>query len=64
VLPEVRKSLRSEDASVRARAIRIVAWQGDAGSLEQLRAMHVAGGVDATSTAWAIEKIELFQPTR
>jgi glycerophosphoryl diester phosphodiesterase len=62
VLPAVRKALASEDAPVRERAIRIVAWQGDVESLKMLRAMQKTGGGDAALAAWAIEKIKSLQP--
>jgi len=58
VLPEVRKALRSENAAVRERAIRIVAWQGDTDSLEMLRAMQKTDAADNVRAAWAIDKIE------
>jgi len=62
VLPAVRKALDSDDAKVRERAIRIVAWQGDSGSLERLRAMQAMKGPDAELAAWAIDKIESLHP--
>jgi glycerophosphoryl diester phosphodiesterase len=62
VLPAVRRALASEDAPVRERAIRIVAWQGDVESLKTLRAMQKTGGGDAALAAWAIEKIKSLQP--
>ncbi|HSY37023.1 MAG TPA: glycerophosphodiester phosphodiesterase family protein [Acidobacteriaceae bacterium] len=62
VLPDVRKALGSENASVRERAIRIVAWQGDAGSLEILRTMQKTDAANAELAAWAIEKIESLHP--
>jgi len=58
VLPDVRKALGSEKPSVRERAIRIVAWQGDTESLEILRTMLKTDEPDADLVSWAIEKIE------
>jgi len=58
VLPEVRKALSNDNAAVRERAIRIVAWQGDTLSVDTLRGMTV----DPTLTAWAIQKIESLHP--
>lgn len=57
VLPEVRKALGSESEEVRARAIRIVAWQGDTKSLGTLRALHNTDTADADLIAWATDKI-------
>jgi glycerophosphoryl diester phosphodiesterase len=62
VLPDVRKALGSENPSVRARAIRIVAWQGDTESLEILRTMQKTDAANADLAAWAIEKIESLHP--
>jgi glycerophosphoryl diester phosphodiesterase len=62
VLPEVRKSLHDENAAVRDRAIRIVAWQGDAESLKTLRAMRKTYSADSSLEDWAIEKIESLHP--
>jgi HEAT repeat protein len=62
VLPEVRKALDSQNAAVRQRAIRIVAWQGDTESLETLRATQKTDPADAALTAWAIEEIESLHP--
>jgi hypothetical protein len=47
----------SRDEGVRARAIRIVAWQGDAKSLGTLRALQNTDIADADLIAWAIVKI-------
>jgi len=60
VLPDVRKALHDENAAIRERAIRIVAWQGDAESLETLRAMRTTDSEDSSLEDWAIEKIESF----
>jgi glycerophosphoryl diester phosphodiesterase/HEAT repeat protein len=62
VLPDVRKALGSENPSVRERAIRIVAWQGDTESLEVLRTMQKTDAPNADLAAWAIEKIESLHP--
>jgi glycerophosphoryl diester phosphodiesterase len=62
VLPEVRKALNGDIPSVRERAIRIVAWQGDAESVQTLRAMQQTDKTDAALIAWAIEKIESLHP--
>jgi glycerophosphoryl diester phosphodiesterase/HEAT repeat protein len=62
VLPEVRKALHDENVAIRGRAISIVAWQGDAESLETLRAMRKIGSADSSLEDWAIEKIESFHP--
>ena len=62
VLPDVRTALGSANPSVRERAIRIVAWQGDAESLEVLRTMLKADPPNADLVSWAIEKIESLHP--
>jgi len=62
VRPAVRKALASEKPSVRVRAIRIVAWQGDTGSLDILRTLLKQDPQDAELLSWAIEKIESLQP--
>lgn len=64
VLPDVRKSLQSRNPSVRERAIRIVAWQGDMMSLPRLYALHAMDGPDAALAAWAISKIQMLHPER
>jgi glycerophosphoryl diester phosphodiesterase len=64
VLPEVRKALESGNSSVRERAIRIVAWQGDVDSVARLKAMRKTDS-DPTKDeliAWAIDKIETLHP--
>ncbi len=58
VLSAVRPLLHSDNATLRERAIRIVAWQYDAESLAPLRAMRDSGKTDAPLAAWAIQKIE------
>jgi glycerophosphoryl diester phosphodiesterase/HEAT repeat protein len=64
VLPEVRKALESGNSSVRERAIRIVAWQGDVDSVERLKAKLKTGSDPAKDEliAWAIDKIETLHP--
>jgi glycerophosphoryl diester phosphodiesterase/HEAT repeat protein len=62
VLPDVRKALGSDKSSVRERAIRIAAWQGDTGSLDILRMMQKTDAANADLAAWAIEKIESLHP--
>jgi glycerophosphoryl diester phosphodiesterase len=60
VLPQVRVALQSTNPAARERAIRIVAWQGDADSLTTLHAMQTGNPQDADLAAWAIAKIESF----
>jgi glycerophosphoryl diester phosphodiesterase/HEAT repeat protein len=62
VLPDVRRALGSEDAPLRKRAIRIVAWQGDMVSLETLRRIQNTDTADSGLAAWAIKKIEILHP--
>jgi hypothetical protein len=62
VLPQVRKALESESSSIRERAIRIAAWQGDVNSLDQLHAIEAMHGPDADLAAWAITKINSYRP--
>jgi HEAT repeat protein len=62
VLPQVRKALESERSSIRERAIRIVAWQGDVNSLDQLRTIQAMHGPDADLALWAITKINSCHP--
>jgi glycerophosphoryl diester phosphodiesterase/HEAT repeat protein len=62
VLPDVRKALGSKSAVVRERAIRIVAWRGDMGSVKTLQEIQKTDAADAALTAWAIEKIESLHP--
>jgi glycerophosphoryl diester phosphodiesterase len=62
VLPAVREALGSQNERVKARAIRIVAWQGDLGSLQQLRIMQQTDPQDAELATWAIDKIETLHP--
>jgi glycerophosphoryl diester phosphodiesterase len=57
VLPEVRKALDSQSEEVRARAVRIVAWQGDTESLATLRTLHNTDTANADLISWAIDKI-------
>lgn len=62
VLPEVRAALRSQNAVVRQRAIRIVAWQGDLDAMQALREMQSKDHGDA-ELVWAIHKIQLLHPS-
>jgi glycerophosphoryl diester phosphodiesterase len=62
VLPDVRKSLGSDNAELRRRAIRVVAWQSDAASLGTLRAMQGTDKANAALIAWAIDKIQTLHP--
>jgi len=62
VLPAVRQALDSPDAAVRARAIRILAWQGDAASLARLRNLSAASGPDRDISGWAVARIESLHP--
>jgi glycerophosphoryl diester phosphodiesterase len=62
VLPGVRQALTSADRAVRERAIQVVAWQGDAGSLKELRDMQRSDPADANLASWAITKIESLHP--
>jgi glycerophosphoryl diester phosphodiesterase/HEAT repeat protein len=62
VLPQVREALHNQNAAVRERAIQIVAWQGDGGALQTLRAMQQTDAKDAELVTWAIDKIEMLHP--
>lgn len=62
VLPAVRQALSSQNASVRQRAIRILAWQGDLEALPLLTAMVHTDPADAGLLTWAIEKIHTLHP--
>jgi glycerophosphoryl diester phosphodiesterase/HEAT repeat protein len=62
VLPAVREALGSPNAAIKARAIRVVAWQGDMGSLERLRGIQETNPADAELASWAIGKIEMLHP--
>ena len=63
VLPAVRIALASDkDPAIRERAIRIVAWQGDAGALEILQSMQVSDPSESELVLWAIDKIESLHP--
>jgi glycerophosphoryl diester phosphodiesterase len=64
VLPEVRHALNSQNATVRERAIHILAWQGDEESLDKLRALNTANGPESALAAWAIQKIEELNPNQ
>jgi glycerophosphoryl diester phosphodiesterase len=61
VLPSVRHELQSENASVRERCIRILAWQGDHAALDPLRGMTQAHPDEAALIDWAISKIKALQ---
>jgi glycerophosphoryl diester phosphodiesterase len=62
VLPDVRKDLRNENKDLRDRAIRIVAWQGDANSLAILQNVRKTDSSDASLIDWAIDKIHSLHP--
>jgi hypothetical protein len=62
VLPQLRSELHSKEPGVRRRAIEILAWQGDATSLPELRTIEAQSGPDAEVAAWAVTKIESLQP--
>lgn len=62
VLPEVRKVLSSENASMRERAIRIVAWQGDTESLGPLHSLQQTDRAHADLIAWAMDTIKSLHP--
>jgi HEAT repeat protein len=61
VLPNVRMALQSGGPSVRARCIRILAWQGDGKALDQLRGMIQSHPEERAQIDWAIHKIETLQ---
>jgi glycerophosphoryl diester phosphodiesterase len=62
VLPAVRKALLSKATSMQLRAIRILAWQGDAASLDGLRMIEAGHGPNSEFAHWAIEKIGELHP--
>ncbi|HZD76597.1 MAG TPA: HEAT repeat domain-containing protein, partial [Acidobacteriaceae bacterium] len=62
VLPVVREALGSQNEKVKIRAIRIVAWQGDLGSLQSLRTIQQTDPRNAELATWAMEKIETLHP--
>jgi HEAT repeat protein len=62
VLPGVRKALRSAHNTVRQRAIRIVAWQGDQQSRATLQTMETTDPANAALAAWALKKIDMLDP--
>jgi len=62
VLPAVREALGSPNKTVKERAARIVAWQGDLGSLPLLRAIQHKDPNDAELAIWAMEKIQTLHP--
>lgn len=59
VLPSVRAALNSPES--RRRAIRILAWHGDADALPALEAIARGSGPDKDAAAWAVEKIRLLR---
>lgn len=61
VLPEVRAKLRSQGVT-QQRAIRIVAWQGDTASIDELHVIEAAHGANAPVAAWAIATIRRMHP--
>jgi glycerophosphoryl diester phosphodiesterase len=62
VLPAVREALGSQNQGVKARAIQIVAWQGDLGSMQSLRTIQQTDPQNAQLATWAMEKIETIHP--
>jgi glycerophosphoryl diester phosphodiesterase len=62
VLPAVREALCSQNERVRARAIQIVAWQGDLGSMQSLRTIQETDAQNAELATWAMQKIETQHP--
>ena len=62
VLSAVREALGSQNKTVKERAIRIVAWQGDLDSLLPLRAIQQTDPDDAELATWAMEKIQTLHP--
>ena len=62
VLPQVRAALQGAEPQVRARAIRILAWQGDEASLPVLKAMLSNNSADPKLIDWAIDKIGSLHP--
>jgi glycerophosphoryl diester phosphodiesterase/HEAT repeat protein len=62
VLPAVREALGSQNEKVRARAIQIVAWQGDLGSMQSLRTIQQTDPQNAELATWAMEKIGSLHP--
>jgi HEAT repeat protein len=62
VLPAVREALGSQNKGVKARAIQIVAWQGDLGSMQSLRTIQQTDPQNAELATWAMEKIESLHP--
>jgi glycerophosphoryl diester phosphodiesterase/HEAT repeat protein len=62
VLSAVREVLGSQNKTVKQRAIRIVAWQGDLDSLLPLRAIRQTDPDDAELATWAMEKIQTLHP--
>jgi glycerophosphoryl diester phosphodiesterase/HEAT repeat protein len=63
LLPQVRQALDSTSATVRERAMHILAWQADLPSLRKLQAIRDANGQSSAIAMWAIAKIENFRPS-
>jgi glycerophosphoryl diester phosphodiesterase/HEAT repeat protein len=61
-LPAIRGAIDSPNAAIKQRAIRIVAWQGDAAALQKLRAMQQTDPKNVELVTWAIDKIEALHP--
>jgi HEAT repeat protein len=62
VLPAVREALGSPNKTVKERAVRIVAWQGDLGSLPLLRSIQHTDSKEGELATWAMEKIQILHP--
>jgi glycerophosphoryl diester phosphodiesterase/HEAT repeat protein len=64
VLSDLRQQLPSADTALRARIIRILAWQGDSESIPLLQHLKISSPEDKTLRDWALQKIQLlsFQP--
>lgn len=60
VLPILRQTLPSADATTRTRIIRILAWQGDSESIPLLRGLNISNPQDKALKDWALQKIELL----
>ena len=64
VLPAVRAVLQGSNMPARIRAMHILAWQADQGSLAVLRTIEEGKSSDASLAAWAIAKIESMHPAQ
>jgi glycerophosphoryl diester phosphodiesterase len=64
VLSALREQLPSADTAVRARIVRILAWQGDRESIPLLQDLKISNPEDKALRDWALQKIQLlsFQP--